>query len=53
LLSRERVKEAKVEEEEDDSSFTTSVDSTKSLFNTLLAKIEQLRKLENLISVRI
>jgi hypothetical protein len=38
---------------EDDSGSTISVDSTKSLFNTLLKKIEQLGKMDNLTSVRI
>jgi hypothetical protein len=38
---------------EDDSSSTISVDSTKSLSNTLLEKIEQLGKLDNPTSVRI
>ena len=38
---------------EDDSSSTISVESTRSLSNTLLEKIEQLRKLDNLTSVRI
>ena len=52
LLSREGVRKVEVKEKED-FSFTISINSTKSFFNTLLKKIKQLRKLKNLISVRI
>jgi hypothetical protein len=52
LSSREGGREGEVEGDEDSSS-TTSVDSTRSLSNTLLEKIEQLGKLENPTSVRI
>ena len=43
----------KEEGRRDNSSSTISVDSIKSLSNTLLEKIEQLRKLDNLTSARI